>query len=211
MWETSSTPGYIDDGFPVLWSCSVIVRADSDPPRLNMIHTTNTSTTKVCDYRGIKCHNGVCITWNHLKDYCNSKAWLYLTIKHILHSGCHANMYSLNMQHAIGRLTGGKILPIKMYDYSGLMQKKHYTEVAINNKPQKYNRNIELVRHVLSYIKTWLTDGIQFSVAPSHAIKYCPLDSNNDKFSLENVFWRVMHMNTKTSSLTCATFERFAY
>lgn len=63
-------------------------------------------------------------------------------------------VYALNMQHAIGRLTGGKILPIKMYDYSGLMQKKRYTEVAINNKPQKYNGNIELVRHVLSYIKT---------------------------------------------------------
>lgn len=37
-------------------------------------------------------------------------------------------VYSLNMQHAIGQLTGGKILPIKIYtnwsyDYSSLMQK----------------------------------------------------------------------------------------
>lgn len=124
MWETSSTPGYMDDGCPVLWNCSVIVRADSDPPCLNTIHTTNTSSTKVSDYREITCHDRVCITFNDLitviqrlgytwplNTYCTQDAMPTCTV------------YALNMQHAIGRLTGGKILPIKMYDYSGLMQK----------------------------------------------------------------------------------------
>lgn len=67
-------------------------------------------------------------------------------------------VYSLNMQHAIGRLTGGKILPIKIYtnwsyDYSSLTQKNitQRLQLTIN---LKNITNVELVRHVLSYIKT---------------------------------------------------------
>lgn len=91
-------------------------------------------------------------------------------------------VYSCSMQSVSWQAEKNSLLKLTQicliqsaYDFSSPMQKS-YKEVTINNKLQKYNRNVEPVRHVLS----WLTDNIQITVAPSCDKNTVPLDSNND-------------------------------